>query len=486
MSDDDRQKLLKDVFEASRSEDPEIFLQVLGKELLNKVFMVIRTVRVHSLDNEATISAFSALRTVLQHLSEVQPTSSLVVVEDSFYINRTLIKMEMGQVENIRPLQESLANISVAGITFQGVPEPGVISSFFVALTKSGPDSAAENWIGSKMFDGIGVVQAGDLKETTGKLVTAETLSDPRYLLRLYFKSVLFVRSFLEGLEKAEFGNMTMLQRVVHEFIDATKRSPRYLMALATIHSSEEYLAYHSVNVMILSLLTGAELSLSRKDLSDLGSSAILHDIGKTKVPESVRNKTSRLEASEWEQLKKSNTYSLMQLIRLKGFNESALRRMLVAYEHTINMGGAASKNLPTLLARIVAVAHCYDAMVTKQSYRDALFPNEAFKLMQKDEGTKFDSRILHAFFEMLTPYPVGTLVLLKSREVGLVTNVSRTARGDIQTEIKVLYDSMGNRLASSHSITSTTPDEVPISQPIDPEKLGVNPLVHFFPVDPA
>ena len=73
-------------------------------------------------------------------------------------------------------------------------------------------------------------------------------------------------------------------------------------------------------------------------------------------ISSNILEKRVALSPAEWTELKKSNTYSLLQMIRLKGFNESALRRMLVAYEHTLDVGGGTAGRRPTVFSRIVAI----------------------------------------------------------------------------------------------------------------------------------
>jgi HD-GYP domain-containing protein (c-di-GMP phosphodiesterase class II) len=279
---------------------------------------------------------------------------------------------------------------------------------------------------------------------------------------------------------------LSRLQRAIHEFIDAMGEDRRTVLALAAIRSKKDYLTYHSINVMILSILVGREFGMKKRHLSDLGMAAVLHDIGKIQISSNILEKKVSLEEDEWKQLKKSNTYSLMQLIQLRGFNESALRRMLVAYEHTMTLEDTQKGRKPILFSRIVAVTHCYDAMTTSQSYRDALLPNEALKLMKKEEGKKFDPAILRIFLRIMTIYPPGALVLLNTKEVAMVADSSESRQDPAKPKVKLLYTPQGNKLPAPEVDLFSDPKGRAIVKSLDAEKYRVNPLLYLLPKVPA
>ncbi len=468
MTTDNTQDVLRDVFEAGRDQDPEARLQILGRELVNRLFMLYRTGKVHDLSNQAVTAAIEALGKVLEAITEISDTVAIMAIGEGFYLNRVLLKVEFSSFENFRYLSELLRKYQVAGFRFIGKPPPAEVRTLLEEMLRSSTDPSAPGWLGNLKLPQITIISGSELSESERRTITPETLTDPHYLLRLYTKTLLSLKAFLGELEKGEFASISRLQRCIHEFVDATSEESTNLLSLASIRSSGDYLAHHSVNCALLTLLVGRELGLTKHRLSDLGTSALLHDIGKVQIPREILEKKIPLSDAEWDVLKKGNTLSLMQLIRLKGFNESALRRMLVAYEHTLEYGVEGTRQ-PTILSRIVALAHCYDAMTTSQSYRDAMLPHEALKLMAQEEGKKFDPVLFRIFVKVVTSYPNGTLVLLDSKEIGVVVHTTGP-------RIRLIYDSAGRKLATGKVV------EAKIVKALDASKYGVNTLVFLLP----
>ncbi len=477
------ESVLKNVFESGLDSDPEVRFQQCGKELVNRIFMMMRNGRVHDLKNNAVLASIEALKQVLDAVFALTQEVAIVSVGDSFYLNRTLLKPDFSSFENFRFLSAFFKEYQISGFRFETPPNIEEIQTFLGKSLGSSKNADEPNWLGHLRVNQISVVPIGKLSETEKRVISVQTLADPHYLMRLYLKTVLFLQDFITQLEQGELGSVSRLQRCIHEFIDAMGDETNNILGLASIRSKEDYLSYHSVNVALLSLLVGRELGLNKHKLSDLGASALLHDIGKVQISEDILDKKVPLSEEDWAQLRKSNTYSLMQLIRLKGFNESALRRMLVAYEHTLAFEQGSSSRRPTLLSRIVSIAHCFDAMTTAQSYRDALLPHEAIKILAKDEGSKFDPSVFRVFVSVVTPYPPGTVVLLTSKEVAVVVNSGKSRPHPKMPKVRCIYDANGTKLQQPTEVDlSQDTQNRTIHKTLDPNKYGLNPLPILFP----
>src|SRR5262245_15874474 len=94
MSDEEqkRKAVLKEVYEAGRAEDAETQLQEHGKELINRFYMLYRTGRVHSLDNEATRQSVETIRKLVDRLNSLIPANTLILVGETFYLNKVMLK----------------------------------------------------------------------------------------------------------------------------------------------------------------------------------------------------------------------------------------------------------------------------------------------------------------------------------------------------------------------------------------------------------
>jgi HD-GYP domain-containing protein (c-di-GMP phosphodiesterase class II) len=472
--------LLREMHETGKAEDLETQVQDQGRNLVNRFFMFYRTGALHTLENEATRRACEAVREVVVALKDLTGKIGLSAVGDSFYLNKTLLKTDFSTFENFRFLTVLFEKLNISGFSFSDVPETEEFLTFLERLHKSGGDPNDPAWIGNSPFSSIQILKRRESEEVATEVISREDRTDPEYLLRIYFKTVMTLENFFQALQKGEMESLRLMQRLAHEFIDAVGESVTTLLRLTQFHSREHDLAFHSANVMLYSVLIGRELEFTRHQLADLASSALLHDIGRIQIPREILEKSDRLRPSDWKQLEQSNTYSVVQLLRVQSFNESALRRLLVAYEHAFAIDPEKKDRKPTLFARIVAIARAYDAMVSPKAYRDPLLPTEAFKLMNKEAGKKFDATLLQIFFHLLTEYPPGTLVHLKSGEVGIVTDSGDQRSDHSRPHVMVLYDASGKK---------TTPREIDLGKDVsakiagslDSTRFGINVMAYLF-----
>ena len=94
--------------------------------------------------------------------------------------------------------------------------------------------------------------------------------------------------------------NIKKIKRVVQGIVDQILNEETSLIGLTTIRDYDEYTFTHSVNVCIFSVALGKRLGLTKLQLYDLGMAALFHDIGKSRVPQALLNKTGGLTDDEW------------------------------------------------------------------------------------------------------------------------------------------------------------------------------------------
>ncbi len=149
---------------------------------------------------------------------------------------------------------------------------------------------------------------------------------------------------------------------------------------------------------------------LTDEFMSDVVSSAPLHDIGKIKVSDLILNKTGRLTDEEFSVMKSHTTAGsevIEHAMRMVSEADSPYLREadnLALYHHEKWDGsgyptGLKGEEIP-LSARIMAVADVFDALVSKRSYKDGLSYEDAMAIIQSGAGTHFDPLIVNAFVQ--------------------------------------------------------------------------------------
>jgi len=242
------------------------------------------------------------------------------------------------------------------------------------------------------------------------------------------------------------------LRTAVNRIIDDLLRNPNVVMNLTDIRASDDFTFGHSVNVAILSLMIGLGLHYNESRLRDLGLGALLHDIGKVKLPAEILKKDGPLAPAEAAEMQRHPTYGF-EILRSQP-NLSILSAH-VAYQHHERLNG---EGYPRRLrggeihefARIAAVADAYDALVTDRLLRRGFAPGDALQMLQA-LNQQFDQDVVRALAACVALYPVGTLVELNTREQGLVI-VTRKGATD-RPVVRVIYDWAGQELKHPYDV---------------------------------
>lgn len=192
---------------------------------------------------------------------------------------------------------------------------------------------------------------------------------------------------------------------------------------LTEIKTHDNYTYIHSLNTCVISLFFGVQQSYTRSMLIDLGVGALLHDIGKTKIPNSILNKMGKLTKEEFEIMKSHSTLGYEMTEKLGYITERSRR---VIYEHHERIDGSGyPKGLVdkriSKFAKIAAISDVYDAIVSDRVYRKGISGNEAYEFILGGAGTFFDWDLVNIFKNNFSIYSLGVCVKLSNGLEGFV-----------------------------------------------------------------
>ncbi|QOR35389.1 HD-GYP domain-containing protein [Clostridium sp. 'deep sea'] len=210
---------------------------------------------------------------------------------------------------------------------------------------------------------------------------------------------------------------------IVDSVIDDISKNKDMIINMIDLKVFDDYTFYHSVNVAVLSIVVGIALKLPRTTLHNLGTAAILHDIGKVFVPKHILNKSGKLTPEEWQILKNHSANGYNYLKDEFEVHHKCYQGVLQHHERWDGRGypyQLSGKRI-SLFGRIIAVADVYDALISDRAYRKGFSPFEAMEYIMGGGGTMFDTEIVKIFTERVAPYPVGTIVSLSNDLVGIV-----------------------------------------------------------------
>ncbi|MFZ5877472.1 MAG: HD domain-containing phosphohydrolase [Nitrospirota bacterium] len=183
---------------------------------------------------------------------------------------------------------------------------------------------------------------------------------------------------------------LTLLERSYTDTIDAL------IMALDYRDNETQG---HTQRVSVYTVELAERMGVSAADLETIKRGAVLHDIGKIGVPDTILRKPAKLTEAEWTEMRRHVQYGY-EMLKDIAFLRDAAKIVLHHHERYDGLGypNQASRNDILFGARIFVVADTFDAMTSERPYRKALPYQDARAEIQRCAGTQFDPRVVDTF----------------------------------------------------------------------------------------
>ena len=273
------------------------------------------------------------------------------------------------------------------------------------------------------------------------------------------------------------------LEAAVLPMVDSVLRNPAAMSCLMRIRRKGGYLYSHSLASSVWATALGREIGLERDALRVVALGAMLLDIGKTRIPEEILGKPGKLDAGELALMRRHVEFSL-EIVEEAGEVDPRVLEM-VAHHHERHDGSGYPRGLKgddiPVYGRIAGVVDTYDAMITSRPYASTQSSYGALRQLRSLAGTEFQPELVDQFTQAIGMFPTGTLVLLNTGEVAVVTAQSRVRR--LRPEIMVILDAEKQPLADYRvvdlnqvSATADNQASLWIEQGLEPGAYGVDP----------
>jgi len=291
---------------------------------------------------------------------------------------------------------------------------------------------------------------------------------------RLHHEALDLVNHAMTSAKSGHAVDITPFEDMADNFMDSVVRNQNALSCLSRIRKKDNYLMEHSVNVAVLMSILGKHLQLDRAYLHQCVTGALLHDIGKILIPDTVLHKPDKLTDEEYEVIKKHASYSKKILQRNAKFSQVSIN---VAAQHHERLDGQGyplglSGDEISEEARMASVVDIYDAITADRVYHKGMTPSNALKRMLEWCGPHLDTKYVHSFIKAIGVYPVGSFVKL-SNQMGAV--VIEENADSLKPVVKVIYD-LNNKRFTEVKVQNLSSDDiqVKITQVLDPNDFGI------------
>ncbi len=248
----------------------------------------------------------------------------------------------------------------------------------------------------------------------------AEELARARGLHRSAHR---IVRRMMHDLRLGRQIEMEKVEPLVDGIVASIFRQPDALLPLARLKRHDDYTYLHSVSVCALMTTFARELKLPRDTIKELALGALLHDVGKVKITETILNKPGKLTEAEFEHMKSHAVQSKLILLDTVGVSGIATE---VAAQHHERYDGSGYPNRLAAEAispagQMAAIVDVYDAITSNRVYHHAIAPTEALSKLLEWSRFHFKPELVHAFVRAIGIYPSGSLVRLESGRLAVV-----------------------------------------------------------------
>lgn len=277
--------------------------------------------------------------------------------------------------------------------------------------------------------------------------------------------------------------DMVEIKKSVTPMIDSVLRNPDASMWLARLKDKDDYIYRHSIGSSIWAVALGRHIGLPRHDIRSLAIGSLLFDIGKTKLPSELLTKRDALTEAERETIKRHVAEGVEAASRIPGVSPDVLD--IIRYHHERHDGsgyphGKHGNEIP-VLARIAAIADCYDAMTSERHWATASSPAIVVRKLYAWRGSLFQAELVEEFIKAVGLYPAGTIVKLATKEIGIVTEESRNQR--LRPKILMLLDKnkkpfpKGLYIDLAKTTENADGKKLNIVRSLEPGTHGINPI---------
>ncbi|WP_455219270.1 HD-GYP domain-containing protein [Kaarinaea lacus] len=248
-----------------------------------------------------------------------------------------------------------------------------------------------------------------------------------RHSLRVHSMAKKYIDKILSDIQQGKDIDIKEAKSLVSNLTKNIMENPMALIWLTQLKNRDEYTANHSLNVCILALFFGRSLGFNTQQLNELGIGALLHDVGKLRVPLEILNKPDRLTDDEFAVMKK---HTLFGYDLLKNKDELSQEALVIIQQHHERVDGhgypyGLENHSINLYSKIVKIVDVYDAVTSKRPYQDGVSPYHALNCIYSDRNGAFDEELVQQFLKHMGIYPVGCTIELNTGEIGIVTSIN-------------------------------------------------------------
>ena len=430
---------------------------------------------------------------IVTSVHETYGTLSIKIIRDAAFLNNNRVQVTADAFAQYKTFTQEMRKLRIGEIEFaQGLTE-SQLQDFIYLLHQLEANNESNYLVIKKQLtqDELTHIDVSKLESYQDDFNYLDSEELKRRSKEVYFQTIDLVKELMEGSTNKKVLHVRKAKRLMVNTVKMIAHDDSTLLGLTNIKGYDDYTFNHSVNVAIYAISLGQRIGIPKKQLNYLGMAALFHDIGKTDIEKTVLNKPGALTSEEWEEIQTHPLRGAESIMRIRGWSELAARMIAVAFEHHLkyDLSGyphLSRPRLPSLFSRIITIVDCYDALGRPRVYRKTPFVSEKIvQMMLERSGKDFDPVLVKVFINMIGLYPLGTLVLLETGEMGVVCKIPEDTHLLDRPHIALLHQEDGSYLrGETIDLSDLDPDtgafKWNISHTLNPNDYEIN-IEEFF-----
>ena len=419
-------------------------LVLLGENLFTAFYKMVQAVRIHRDNNQLVIQSAEYFIHTVKRFGGDESHLTIQIISGRFYLQQEKLVYRR---ETASLINNALVYFEMRGLhglslsTAIQRKDLNEVLLFAHLMNKAESRKDPSGWLEAEMsekdLDWVEIISEPDsdgiqnLEGTDSLTVDMGAGQEDKAVKNAeiaYAGSLISLKEVIGKVSDNRTVGIRKTVRIVQKTVDLVMDKRSILLKLSTLRDYDDYTYTHSVNVSILAICLGQHIGLTKNALETLGICGLFHDLGKVDVPLKILNKQGKLTEHEFKVIQKHSLNSVRHIAKLRAPRELKSKIMLAPFEHHLkyDLSGypRSWRSEPlSLFGRILTIVDVFDAITSHRIYRtEAISPDQALSMMSESAGKDFDPILLKAFINMLGVYPVGTLVELNTREIGLVS----------------------------------------------------------------
>ncbi len=460
-----------------------------GQSFLLAFYAALRNLRLYPVENVQVQRALAEVDAAARGLLDIDPELEVRIAGEFIFVNSTRLRLGLDNYSTFSHVLTVLRECDVGAIYVDEAVEPQEWQVFLSVIL-----SFASREEPNKLSELQQRLSSGGVTHITVEPIlesdTADEEEAKEVAKRTYEQSVAVTKEVVNSVRMGRTASVKKVKRAVQNIVDQVLQNEVSIVGLTTIRDYDQYTFTHSVNVCIFSVCLGRRLGLTKLQLYDLGLAALLHDVGKSRIPLEILNKKGALNDDEWRVMQAHPWLGVLTLFGLRGYGEIPYRGIIVAHEHHMKTDltgypkSIRAREL-SLYSKVVAVADGFDAATSRRVYQTTpIQPDQVLREMWENRRRGYDPVLVKALINLLGVYPVGTCVILDTYEIAVVHVANSDPSQLHRPLVRIVCTAEGTKLDPGPVVDLGEmvdgSHKRSIIKVINPAEYGINPSDYF------